>query len=284
VQAWNPGVRQVTGFDADATVGRACDLFFPSREGLRLRMEERLEEADLSGWSLEEGWLQRAGGEPFWGSSLIAPLHAPDTQPGEERAYSMILRDISDRREANEALRRSVFCDHLTGLANRRAFFETAEVELQRCAQLGRPVSLLMFDADHFKAVNDRFGHAAGDAVLRHLAAGMCASFRADDLIARFGGEEFVVLMPRTTAAEAQAVAQRFCKGLSANPVTVDGVPIRCTVSGGVASMDGPPANLDTLLRNADAAMYVAKARGRDRVEQWHEDSATSAPSLGTGT
>ncbi|MCY7308077.1 MAG: diguanylate cyclase [Rhodoferax sp.] len=282
VQSWNAGVMNVTGFEADAIVGQSYALFYPADDKAGQRTLERLDEACLSGWNLEEGWMPRANGERYWGSALIAPLHAEGERPGEERAYSLILRDISDRREANEALRRSVSCDHLTGLANRRAFFEAAAHALQRCARAELPLSVVAFDADHFKLVNDSHGHAAGDAVLRHLAAGLSATFRATDVVARFGGEEFVVLLSGTSIDEAQAIAQRLCQHVAAKPVTVDGVSIRYTVSAGVAAMEPGVAGLDELIKRADAAMYLAKANGRNRVERWRADTTpTAAPARG---
>jgi len=277
VQSWNAGVMKVTGFEADAIVGQSYALFYPPDDKAGQRTLERLDEAYLSGWNLEEGWMPRANGERYWGSALIAPLHAEGERPGEERAYSLILRDISDRREANEALRRSVSCDHLTGLANRRAFFEAAAHALQRCTRAELPLSVVAFDADHFKSVNDSHGHAAGDAVLRHLAAGLSATFRATDIVARFGGEEFVVLLSGTSIDEAQAIAQRLCRHVAAKPVTVDGVSIRYTVSAGVAAMESGVAGLDELIKRADAAMYSAKANGRNRVERWRADTTPTA-------
>lgn len=272
VQSGNSGVMNVTGHEADATLGQSYALFYPPDNMPGQRTMERLQEADLSGWNLEEGWMPRANGERYWGSALIAPLHAQCDKPGEERAYSLIMRDISDRREAHEALRRSVSCDHLTGLANRRAFFEAAAHALQRCARTEAQLSVVAFDADHFKLVNDNYGHAAGDAVLRHLAAGLSATFRATDIVARFGGEEFVVLLSGTSINEAHAIAQRLCQHVAAKPVTVDGVPIRYTVSAGVAALEPGVAGLDELIKRADAAMYLAKANGRNRVERWRAE------------
>ena len=218
---------------------------------------------------MDEGWRCRADGSRFWGSCLIAPLHAPGDGLPDERGYSLIVRDITDRREANEALRRSVLCDHLTGLANRRAFFEAAEVELLRWQRQPRALSLVAFDADHFKQVNDRHGHPAGDAVLRHLAVGLGATFRDLDLVARSGGEEFLVLMPGTGLDGAQAAADRLCRMVAAQTVDVDGVQIRYTVSAGVATMDADVDGLDALIKRADLALYQAKALGRNRVECW---------------
>jgi diguanylate cyclase (GGDEF)-like protein/PAS domain S-box-containing protein len=270
VQAWNAGVGRLTGYRAADLVGRPFACLHPEDEGQRARAGERLRDADASGWSLEEGWLQRADGSRFWGSSLVTPLHDDPEGPAATRGYSLVVRDISDRHEAHEALRRSVSSDHLTGLANRRAFFEAAARELQRCGRTGQPASLVLIDADHFKAVNDTHGHAAGDAVLRHLAAGMSATFRAGDLLARIGGEEFAVLLPGATVDDAAAVAARLGDRLAAQAVVVDGRAIGCTVSAGVAGLATDAQDLDTLLARADAAMYAAKAQGRARVVRWH--------------
>ncbi|MGJ7581585.1 sensor domain-containing diguanylate cyclase [Variovorax sp. RHLX14] len=286
IQQWNPGIRQVTGFEAEDTVGKPYSIIFPDDDRLRHRTADRLREADLSGWNLEEGWLRRANGEKYWGSCLIAPLHPPENVAGDarraavadhddDRAYSLIVRDISDHREANEALRRSVFSDHLTGLVNRRAFYEAAAVAMERCMQGNMPLSVIVFDADHFKIVNDTYGHAAGDAVLRHLAAGLSANFRSTDIVSRFGGEEFIVLMPGASEDDALTMAQRMCQHVSANAPTVDGVAISYTVSAGVAGLVPEIGSIDELLKRADAAMYMAKTDGRNRVVRWLAETTT---------
>lgn len=269
VQAWNPSIARVTGLQADAATGQPFSVFYPADAMPALQALDRLREADLHGWSLDEGWRRRADGSRYWGSCLIAPLQGPHELPPQARAYSLILRDITEQREANEALRRSVSCDHLTGLANRRAFFEAAEVELQRWRRGPRPLAMVVIDADHFKCINDSHGHPAGDAVLRHLAAGMAATFRSQDVVARLGGEEFGVLLPGSSLDDAMAVAQRLCERVATQPVTVDGAPIHCTVSAGVAVLDDSVDGIDTLLKRADVALYAAKARGRNRVERW---------------
>ena len=162
-----------------------------------------------------------------------------------------------------------MLCDHLTGLANRRAFFEAAELEMQRWQRRPRALSLVAFDADHFKRINDQHGHAAGDAVLRHLAAGLGATFRNLDLVARSGGEEFLVLLPGAAADDALAAAARLCRSVAAQPVLVDGVAITCTLSAGVATMEPGVDGLQALMKRADLALYQAKALGRNRVECW---------------
>ena len=107
------------------------------------------------------------------------------------------------------------------------------------------------------------------DAVLRHLAAGLEATFRARDVKARIGGEEFVVLLPGAGVEEARALATRFCEGIAGSVAEIDGIQVRYTVSAGVASMDNAAGSIDDLLKRADVALYPAKANGRNRVECW---------------
>ena len=269
IQDWNPSIERITGFSAEQVSGRSLSMFYPADAISEQRVLDRLHEADRTGWSLDEGWCMRADNSRYWGSCLIAPLYDRECGTQDEHAYSLIIRDVSDRREAAEALLKAVSCDHLTGLYNRRAFFEAAELEMQRWARFPRPMSLVMIDADHFKRINDQYGHAAGDAVLRHLAAGMSATFRAMDVLARLGGEEFVVLLPDTTLEGAEAVARRFCQLIAGQSVEVGDQAIRYTVSAGITTMDDEVANIDALMQRADEALYAAKAGGRNRVERW---------------
>jgi diguanylate cyclase (GGDEF)-like protein/PAS domain S-box-containing protein len=266
---WNASVERVTGHGSATTIGQPYSVFYPADAMDASGAADRLHEADCTGWSLEEGWRVRADGSRFWGSCLIAPLHAADEVNTEDRAYSLVIRDVSDRREAAEALRRAVACDHLTGLANRRTLFEACERELQRWRRAPRPLSLVLIDADHFKRINDLHGHATGDAVLRHLAACLSATFRAMDVVARLGGEEFVVLLPGCDEQAATRVAQRLCDCIAAQSVTVEGATVHYTVSAGVATMDAAVDGVDALIERADRAMYAAKAAGRNRVERW---------------
>ena len=164
---------------------------------------------------------------------------------------------------------RFAFEDPLTGLANRRIFFEAAQRELQRWVRAPRPLAAVMIDADHFKRINDQHGHAAGDAVLRHLAACLTAGFRAIDVVARIGGEEFIALLPGTTAEAAEAVAARLCQTIATQSVHFEGTTLRYTVSAGVAVMEDGVDDVNGLVRRADMAMYAAKAAGRNGVRRW---------------
>lgn len=272
-QEWNAGIERVTGFAPSLVQGASYSIFYPPDAMEAWRATDRLHEADHNGWSFDEGWRQRADGTRYWGSCLIAPMHEAGQPKTSQRSYSLILRDISDRREAAEALRRSLWTDHLTGLSNRRVLFETAELELQRWRRAPRPMSVVMIDADHFKRINDRFGHPVGDAVLRHLATALLTTFGPNSTVARLGGEEFVALMPSTGTDDAAAAALRLCRAVAAQSVQVVDYTIAYTVSAGVATMDAGLANVEALLERADIAVYAAKAAGRNRVTCW-------APSL----
>src|SRR5882672_3498825 len=183
--------------------------------------------------------------------------------------------DITERKRAEEALQRAngqleqlALHDPLTGLANRRKFVERFAYEVARADRIRTPPSLLMIDIDHFKAINDQHGHLAGDACLKSLAALLVESVRAVDLVARFGGEEFVALLPETSVAQSLVAAERMRCKVQAQPVGIgDGAPpVAVIISVGVASAAEPVPTLDELLARADAAVYRAKNAGRNQV------------------
>jgi diguanylate cyclase (GGDEF)-like protein len=153
--------------------------------------------------------------------------------------------------------------DDLTGLDNRRAFFARSQTLANYCERNKLPMSMAMIDADHFKQINDQHGHAVGDAVLCALADQLRRSLRKSDVCGRMGGEEFAVLLPDTSLAEATELAERFCKAYAVTPIHSAGVEVGNTVSVGVAS-DG--YDIEHLLQCADEALYLAKAAGRNRV------------------
>lgn len=168
--------------------------------------------------------------------------------------------------ERNEAqAQAAAHTDPLTGCANRRAFAARVRAELAHLARCGAPVSILLTDIDRFKAVNDTLGHAAGDAVIRHLAGLLCEGVRPTDLVARFGGEEFCVLVRGANAADAAGLAARLATALRARPPVVDGSPVPITASFGVAEAAAGEA-WEALFARADQALYASKHAGRDRV------------------
>ena len=163
-------------------------------------------------------------------------------------------------------LRQMASTDALTGLSNRRSFLESGQHEFEVFRRYLNPLSLLLLDVDHFKQVNDTYGHAGGDQVLVQLAKVCRESLRSADLCGRFGGEEFIFLLPNTQAGTAFDVAERLRRALSEQTVISEAGVIRFTVSIGVATAKPEDESIEDLIRLADANMYVAKQTGRNRV------------------
>ncbi|WP_294619027.1 GGDEF domain-containing protein [uncultured Roseovarius sp.] len=185
------------------------------------------------------------------GSAVAAMLAAPI-------AYYIGLQML-DTQRLTQALEHAVNHDSLTG-ASTRASFEAQVAQLP-----SGPKAIMVVDIDHFKTVNDRFGHQAGDSALCQFALRLKRNCREDDIIARFGGEEFVVLLHNVSLADAQAAAERLCAKLREAPIILNGQAHRLTASFGVAPLVNA-RELDDALAQADAALYRAKSAGRDRV------------------
>jgi len=157
--------------------------------------------------------------------------------------------------------------DPLTGVSNRRRFLEIFGVEFARAKRYGGELSCVMLDLDHFKDINDRYGHDVGDRVIVTAADAFRGILRTADVIARWGGEEFALLLPHTNLTGAQAVAERCRRALEEVTIVADGETIGVTVSLGVASLPGDGLDTpDALMRSADEALYEAKSCGRNRV------------------
>lgn len=168
---------------------------------------------------------------------------------------------------AQEALRRHATLDHLTGLWNRRMILEQLDRELNRVRRDKRPMSVALLDIDRFKHVNDHYGHAAGDAVLRETAAAISGQLREYDFVGRFGGEEFILLLPGCETADGLMIAERVRTRIAAEPIKFGELLIPVTASLGVASTQSPDIIGTDLIAAADSALYRAKSGGRDRVE-----------------
>ncbi len=171
--------------------------------------------------------------------------------------------DITDRKQLEHGLRELAQTDSLTGLLNRRSFIERASTALAQARSLGTPLAVLLFDIDHFKQINDTHGHAAGDAVLCHLARLTREQLQGDALFARIGGDEFAVLL--TGATEARTVASRLPAWVSMQPLTFEQRPLFCEISLGAAVVIAADHDIDSALRQADTALYEAKRLGRGR-------------------
>ena len=171
--------------------------------------------------------------------------------------------ELARARDEAEQLAR---LDVLTGVANLRQFQEAAEREAQRARRDGHALAVLVFDIDLFKQINDRHGHAAGDEVLRAVAQTVQGAVRESDLVARIGGEEFAVLLPEVSAAEALVTAEGLRERIAAWSDQSDSRALRCTASFGISALNGADAGFDAMLQRADQAMYQAKQAGRNQV------------------
>ncbi|HEX6275275.1 MAG TPA: diguanylate cyclase [Polyangiaceae bacterium] len=204
--------------------------------------------------------MKRRNGEEFW-----ALLSARMIEFEGEAALLAGISDVTEQKVLEERLRDLATKDELTGIYNRRHFIELAEIELSRSRRKTAPTSLAMLDIDHFKLVNDHFGHAVGDRALLEVARAMKETLRVSDISARIGGEEFVLLLPETTLDGAVAVTERLRESIGKAEIPIgDGRIAKITVSAGVAELF-PTEGLDGLMKRADDALYVAKERGRNR-------------------
>jgi diguanylate cyclase (GGDEF)-like protein len=178
----------------------------------------------------------------------------------------LVYADVTDLVQQADKLKELATVDGMTGLFNRRHFFSLAEIEWGRYQRHRRSMSLLMLDIDQFKSINDQYGHDAGDRVIVQIAEICRQEKRKSDVVARFGGEEFLLLLPETTLADARLVAERLRHQVEASVLPLASHAIKATVSIGVAQATPGMDTIFALIRTADNAMYAAKNAGRNRV------------------
>ena len=215
--------------------------------------------------------MRKKDGSAVWMEVTSRQVLHPVT--GEVKEFVTVLRDISERKQFEEALAAQAHTDVLTGLANRRSFDETLEREWKRTLREGSQLSLLLIDIDNFKSLNDRYGHQVGDDYLRAISAALGSAARAFDTVARYGGEEIAVILPAADNQAAVMAAERFRDAIEALRLTHEENPEgggRVTVSIGAATAlarEGGTIRMpESLLLAADHALYKAKQGGRNRV------------------
>jgi diguanylate cyclase (GGDEF)-like protein len=188
------------------------------------------------------------------------------------------LRAALKAQQAFTVLERRAHLDGLTGLANRGVFEDHLLREWDVCRRRSVPLSTVIVDLDHFKSINDTYGHATGDLVLRHAAKILALSVRSSDLVARYGGEEFVVVAPDCPQVAAVTVAKRFRTNLANQPVTTEDKTIKVTASIGISTTDWTQHSRSELVHQSDQALYQAKRAGRDAI--WVYDTSLAAPAV----
>jgi diguanylate cyclase (GGDEF)-like protein len=209
------------------------------------------------------------GDEPRFFELRTWPLSAVSMHATSRSvARAVIFADVTAQVRLREELRRRAETDALTGIANRRRFHQALEIECMRFTRGHAPLSILMIDLDFFKEINDRYGHPAGDAVLKSIAELLVSLVRKTDLPARYGGEEFAVLLPETRVDGARVIAERIRVSVEKEAIAFDGKQIEVKVSVGVAGhVNDLEAKPEILLKKVDRALYQAKTKGRNRVE-----------------
>jgi diguanylate cyclase (GGDEF)-like protein/PAS domain S-box-containing protein len=258
----NPWFLTLYGYTRDEVLGSDHSRLFPQEARGAERARLYAEIARTGFWRGEDQ-RQRKDGARFPSSTSITELR---DGAGRAVAWSDVSRDVSGRKRMEEELTRLATTDSLTGAANRRVFMDSGAEEAYRARRYNRPLSVLMLDLDHFKRVNDRFGHPTGDEVLVAVTQACRQELRASDLFARLGGEEFAVLMPETELRVARDVGARLLERVEALEVPAEGGPVRVTVSVGVACLRPGDDGVEEVLKRADKALYAAKDAGRNRV------------------
>jgi len=261
----NDALARLTGYGTDALVGQTPELLFGARPDPAVAEMIRATVGKRRAARLEVP-LRHTDGQDVW---VEASLTSVADAQGAATHLVWVQRDITEGRRLREELRRQATHDALTGLANRALLHDRVERAMQRGARAGTRCALLFLDLDDFKTVNDSLGHAAGDALLQAVGTRLGACARPEDTVARLGGDEFAVLLEEGDTATATGVAARIAEALG-RPLTVAGREVAPATSIGIAlNRDGQDA--DGLLRDADAAMYVAKRGGKGRCALFEE-------------
>lgn len=262
----SPSAKDILGWDPVEMLGARWDLVHPDD---RARQRQAMDDVTASGEPDTSTYrVRHKDGHYVWIEAVTRPIPSADRDGVMDIIYTG--RDVSRRIAAEQALQASrrelesmARVDSLTGLANRRQFDERLALALTRSRRQGLPIALMYMDIDHFKQVNDRYGHAAGDEVLRSFGQRLAACVRGGDLAARLGGDEFVVLVEDAAApADAEVIARKLIATMSAG-IAVEAATIRVTTSIGIAYCAGT-ATAQTLMSTADAALYAAKEAGRN--------------------
>ena len=260
----NPAFERLMGYRSDEVIGQNPKLLQgpATDDETRAQIRRAMRQQE----SIRTQILNYAkDGSELWLDINFVPLF---DENGELAYYAAIERDLTEHKKLQFALEDMARTDSLTGLANRQALMEHAKGEFSRARRYSRSLSVIMIDIDHFKSINDQYGHAGGDQVLRQLGRQCSSRLRDSDFLGRIGGEEFALLLPDTPRDSAHHVAERMREQLSKTSINLDNdITLNVTASFGVAAMNENDVDFNAVLQRADAAMYEAKHAGRNQVK-----------------
>jgi diguanylate cyclase (GGDEF)-like protein/PAS domain S-box-containing protein len=258
----SPALEDIWGVSVSILAGDPENYFsFIHPDDIKV-VRETIEKEKLSGWRIDYRVVQ-PNGHIVWVSERGKPVC---DESGELIRLVGVVTDISQRKLLEERLTKIATLDHLTCVNNRHALFDLGEREISRCRRRSGKLSLVLLDADHFKQINDRYGHLAGDEVLARIAAVCRSMARHEDVVARFGGEEFILLLPDTSLKDAVRFAERLREGIANLEIMSSAGRIAVTISCGVSCYKETMKGLSDLINSADLALYTAKESGRNRT------------------
>lgn len=273
IRMCNPAMERIFGWSEQSLVGRKIDVLIPER----YRPDHGGNVASFQSGPVSARTMGSRKAHTYGlrkdGSEIALGISIMKQQGPEGMLFFALIRDRSEWVRESEELERLANTDPLSGLPNRRAFTRAARLALVEGEGGGLPLSIIMLDIDHFKSINDAHGHDGGDRVIRMLPRLLKGTLRQSDLIARWGGEEFIVLLPNTGEAAASGIAERLRQTIEVTPLDLrNGSTISVTASLGVIACQSGHEILETIVQRADRALYAAKKAGRNRVSIYRGD------------
>ena len=273
----NHALCEITGYEDRSLLGVTMhDITHPDDLELDADENRELLAGTIRAYRAEKRHVN-ASGQTIWTNVSVSLVR---DGRGEPLHLIVQVEDISGRKLMEERLRRLADYDSLTGVRNRRQFERDLFLQVENCQRYGEQAALLMIDLDHFKQVNDTYGHRVGDEVLKAVAATIRKRLRSTDIVARLGGDEFAVLLPHVSAAKARTVAKDLRRCIAAVTIHVSGTPVRPRASIGVAHLDRHVADKETVFSSADNAMYAEKRAAAARQSLKAEQQQLPARSI----
>jgi diguanylate cyclase (GGDEF)-like protein/PAS domain S-box-containing protein len=265
----NPSFLRLTGYTQDEVMGQHTRILKSGKTPDQVYKDLWATLKDGKEWR-GEFINRKKNGELFWELATISPIRNSN---GRITQYMAVKDDITTRKKMEAELKRLTITDSLTETFNRRQLELLGKQELDRALRYRRSVSIIMLDIDYFKEVNDNFGHNAGDFVLQRIAKILQNRLRSTDYLGRYGGDEFIVIMPETDLDQSQVVAERLRSAVKNQKIVVNNQEIKLSISVGVSGVSSetkvPVTSFDALTQLADQALYQAKDAGRNCIRVW---------------